>query len=259
MSDRSDRSGVTAPPPDRRVANHAHRPGRTGQRQPRPAAVAVRAGARHDPAAQTDLRAKIDKVRSDYQSAACQLEERQVRQGRRRRHRQVAAQPRQGSDGSLRRLQQGRLHHRVCRAHGHLREHHPDLRRLASAGGPAGALVGALFSVVGQILSYFAPKQPSVTDKIKEMLDHVQSEAEIERITAFGSAVAVYTDGLNRKANGEHRMSDPAAVKGTVEPDAGSTDVTGTGTAFLACRRGPVADLRCRHDRHHLQDPLGAE
>ena len=69
----------------------------------------------------------------------------------------------------------------------------PIFASLASAGGPAGALVGALFSVVGQILSYFAPKQPSVTDKIKEMLDHVQSENEIQRITAFGSSVAVYT------------------------------------------------------------------
>ena len=114
----------------------------------------------------------------------------------------------------------------------------PVFASLASAGGPAGALVGALFSVVGQILSYFAPKQPSVTDKIKEMLDHVQSENEIERITAFGSSVAVYTDGLNRKANGEHRMSDPVAVTGTVALTTGSTTVTGTGTAFLGqCRR----------------------
>lgn len=187
----------------------------------------------HDPVAQTELRAKIDKVRADYQSAAAS-----------------SKTDKYGKDvgdaiaKSLPSLVKGALAASDAFRKGDYITGSaalmdvcasiiPVFAAFASAAGPAGALVGALFSVVGQILSYFAPKQPSVTDKIKEMLDHVQSEAEIERITAFGSAVAVYTDGLNRKANGEHRMSDPAVVAGTVTLTPGSASVTGAGTGFL--------------------------
>ena len=185
-----------------------------------------------DPAAQTDLRTKIEKVRADYRTATADAKD--------------AKYSKEVGDAiakSLPSLVKGAMAASDAFRKGDYISGSaalmdicasiiPVFASLASAGGPAGALVGALFSVVGQILSYFAPKQPSVTDKIKEMLDHVQSETEIERITAFGSSVASYSDGLNRKANGEHRMSDPVAVTGRVGLAPGSASVTGTGTAF---------------------------
>ena len=213
----------------------------------------------HDPAAQADLRTKIEKVRTDYKTATADAKD--------------AKYSKEVGDAiakSLPSLVKGALSASDAFRKGDYISGSaalmdicasiiPVFASLASAGGPAGALVGALFSVVGQILSYFAPKQPSVTDKIKEMLDHVQSENEIERITAFGSSVAVYTDGLNRKANGEHRMSDPVAVKGTVALTTGSTTVTGTGTAFLGhVGAGQWLTFDADTDRDHLQDPLGA-
>src|SRR4051794_15799340 len=82
----------------------------------------------------------------------------------------------------------------------------PVFASLFDAGGPAGAVVGALFSVIGQILSYFAPKQPSLEDKIQKMLDHMQSESEIQSITAFGYSVASYTKTLRDKSAGVHTM-----------------------------------------------------
>src|SRR5215470_17036899 len=43
----------------------------------------------------------------------------------------------------------------------------PVIGSLAAMGGPPGALIGALFSVIGQILTFFAPKQPSLVDLIE--------------------------------------------------------------------------------------------
>ncbi len=108
----------------------------------------------------------------------------------------------------------------------------PVLTSLFSASGPAGALVGALFSVVGQLLSFFAPKQPSLTDKIQEMLDHAQSEAEVESVTAFGYSVSAYASTLRRKSVGVHSMSEPVVIPGRLSLEAGSAAVTGTGTSF---------------------------
>jgi hypothetical protein len=108
----------------------------------------------------------------------------------------------------------------------------PVFASVLAAGGPAGALVGALFSVVGQILSYFAPKQPSLEDKIQKMLDHMQSESEIQSSGAFAHSVASYTTTLRRKSAGVHTMSKPTALAGTVALVAGSKAVTGTGTSF---------------------------
>ena len=108
----------------------------------------------------------------------------------------------------------------------------PVFASLASAGGPPGALVGALFSVVGQILAFFAPKQPSLEDKIQMMLDHLQSEQQITTITAFGHSVSSYTSTLRRKSKGDHKMEKPVALAGTVSLTPGSQTVSGIATTF---------------------------
>ena len=108
----------------------------------------------------------------------------------------------------------------------------PVFASLASATGPQGALIGALFSVVGQILSLFAPKQPSLEDKIKKMLDHLQGEAQIQNITAVGHSISSYTDSIRARCSGTHKMESPVALAGTVSLTSGSKTVTGKGTAF---------------------------
>lgn len=108
----------------------------------------------------------------------------------------------------------------------------PVFASLASTGGPPGVLIGALFSVVGQILSFFAPKQPSLENKIQKMLDHLQSETQIATITAFGHSVSSYTSSLRTKCMGIHKMEKPVALAGTVSLTLGSKNVTGTATTF---------------------------
>jgi hypothetical protein len=93
-------------------------------------------------------------------------------------------------------------------------------------------LIGALFSVVGQILSFFAPKQPSLEEKIEKMLDHQQSETQIIALGAFGHSVSSYTYTLRTKSMGVHKMEKPVALPGKVALTPKSKTVTGTGTTF---------------------------
>ena len=108
----------------------------------------------------------------------------------------------------------------------------PVFASVASAAGPAGALIGALFSVVGQILSFFAPKQPSLEEKIEKMLDHQQSEAQVIALGAFAHSVSSYTFSLRTKSMGVHTMEKPVALAGKVALTPESKTVTGTGTTF---------------------------
>ena len=108
----------------------------------------------------------------------------------------------------------------------------PVFTALFSATGPQGALVGALFSLVGQILSFFAPKQPSLEEKIQKMLDHQQSETQVIALGGFTHSVSSYSYTLRTKSMGEHKMEKPVALAGTVSLTPGSKTVTGTATTF---------------------------
>jgi hypothetical protein len=91
-----------------------------------------------------------------------------------------------------------------------------------------GAVVGAIFLAIGQIPGFYAPKQPSLEDKIKKILDHLQSEKEIQTMTAVGHSIASYTTDLRRKCEGVHLR----ALAGTAALTPGSATVTGTNTTF---------------------------
>jgi hypothetical protein len=108
----------------------------------------------------------------------------------------------------------------------------PVFTSLFSAAGPAGALVGALFSVIGQILSFFAPKQPSLEEKIQKMLDRLQSEEQIQDMTAVGYSISSYATSLRTRCMGSQKMEKPVALAGTVSLTADSKAVTGKGTTF---------------------------
>lgn len=108
----------------------------------------------------------------------------------------------------------------------------PVFASLASAAGPAGALVGALFSVIDQILAFFAPKQPSLEEKIQKMLEHLKSEEQIQSMMAVGHSVSSHAAGLRTKCIGMHRTEAPAPLAGTVALSADSPTVTGSGTRF---------------------------
>ena len=72
----------------------------------------------------------------------------------------------------------------------------PIIGSLFAAGGPPGALFGALFSVVGQLLSYFGPKQPSLASEIKKMLLEHEADEQLQTISAVGRSIDVYADKL---------------------------------------------------------------
>jgi hypothetical protein len=65
---------------------------------------------------------------------------------------------------------------------------------LSAAGGPPGALIGAMFSMVSMILGFFAPKPPSLISQIEEMMRDLQGETVASNIRSAKDAVFVYMD-----------------------------------------------------------------
>ena len=72
----------------------------------------------------------------------------------------------------------------------------PIIGGLAAAGGPPGALVGALFSVVGQLLTFFGPKQPSLQSQIKDMMLGLEAEEMLRTMSSVGDSIDVYAAQL---------------------------------------------------------------
>jgi hypothetical protein len=72
----------------------------------------------------------------------------------------------------------------------------PLLGSLFTAGGPPGALIGALFSVVGQLLTFFGPKQPSLLDEIADLMKGLEAEDKLNTMETVGTSIDVYAEKL---------------------------------------------------------------
>lgn len=72
------------------------------------------------------------------------------------------------------------------------------LGSLSASAGPYGAMFGALFSVVGQLLTYFGPKQPSLKDQIIEAMKGLNADEKLRDVKAHGDAVAQYMATISR-------------------------------------------------------------
>jgi hypothetical protein len=77
----------------------------------------------------------------------------------------------------------------------------PLLGGLSAAGGPPGMLVGAIFAMVGQILSFFAPKSESLTSQIETLMRKLQAEKVAQKIKAVHKNITNYASAL-RNATG---------------------------------------------------------
>jgi hypothetical protein len=72
----------------------------------------------------------------------------------------------------------------------------PFLGGLAAGGGPPGMLVGAVFSMVGEILRFFGPKPKSLSEKINSALQKLQAEDAEMNILAFRDNVTIQVNSL---------------------------------------------------------------
>ncbi len=73
----------------------------------------------------------------------------------------------------------------------------PIIGAFSATGGPPGMLVGAIFSVIGQIIALFQPAQESDVDKIKAFLLSYRGAEGIERNMPKPTSLP---SGLPRKA-----------------------------------------------------------
>lgn len=74
----------------------------------------------------------------------------------------------------------------------------PVFTSLFAAAGPEGMVVSAIFSVIGQILSFFEPPKPTLESKIKKMLDEYAAKQELYSIEASEPIIHEYTDVITR-------------------------------------------------------------
>jgi hypothetical protein len=61
-------------------------------------------------------------------------------------------------------------------------------------------IVGAIFSMVGQILSFFAPQSESLTSKIEKLLRDLKAEETQQDIVTVHQAIRVYAASLRQAA-----------------------------------------------------------
>ena len=76
----------------------------------------------------------------------------------------------------------------------------PLISTFLNAAGPEGALIGAFFSVIGQILRCFGPKEESDVSKLEKFLNELKAQTELESIKAVHDAALAYARTLLRQA-----------------------------------------------------------
>lgn len=72
------------------------------------------------------------------------------------------------------------------------------LASLSAGAGPYGAVFGAIFTVVGQLLTYFGPKQPSLKDQVIDAIKGLNAEERLRNTQADADAVHEYTTTIYR-------------------------------------------------------------
>jgi hypothetical protein len=76
----------------------------------------------------------------------------------------------------------------------------PLISTFLNAAGPEGALVGALFSVIGQILRCFGPKEESDVSKLEKFLNEMEAQAKLESIKSVHDEVLAHATTLLSEA-----------------------------------------------------------
>ena len=82
----------------------------------------------------------------------------------------------------------------------------PLIATFLSDAGPEGALVGALFSVIAQILRCFGPKEESDVSKLEKFLNDLKAHTELENIKAVHDEVLTYATTLTLQAADLHTL-----------------------------------------------------
>lgn len=76
----------------------------------------------------------------------------------------------------------------------------PLISTFLSAAGPEGALIGAFFSIIGQILRCFGPKEDSDVDKLEKFIKNLEAQTKLENMKAVHDDVLTYAVTLTQQA-----------------------------------------------------------
>jgi hypothetical protein len=90
---------------------------------------------------------------------------------------------------------------------------------LSAAAGPYGAVFGAVFSMVGQLLTYFGPKQPSLKDQIIEAIRGLDAEKRLQNTEEYGDTIEEFATTIHRL-----RLAFPKGLKSPLETEKNIED-----------------------------------
>lgn len=76
----------------------------------------------------------------------------------------------------------------------------PLISTFLNAAGPEGALIGAFFSIIGQILRCFGPKEDSDVAKLQKFIKNLEAQTKLENIKAVHDEVLTYAVTLTQQA-----------------------------------------------------------
>jgi hypothetical protein len=117
----------------------------------------------------------------------------------------------------------------------------PIISAMLGATGPQGAVVGAFFTMIGQILSYFAPKQPSLKDQIQKMLQDLRAETQLEGLGAVSLANEVRDRELTAIAHNLAAHTRLSLLVREADQDAFKDAGTLTGRTIIVARGSTAA------------------
>ncbi len=82
----------------------------------------------------------------------------------------------------------------------------PVIATFLSDAGPEGALIGALFSVIAQILRCFGPKEDSDVTKLETFIKDLEAQSKLADIKAVHDSVLAYATTLTLQAGDLHTL-----------------------------------------------------
>jgi hypothetical protein len=113
----------------------------------------------------------------------------------------------------------------------------PLLGLVTAVAGPWGMLIGGIFSSVGQILSFFGPKQDSLSTQIEKTIRQVEAEQKLQEVRAGYTTIIHYVQSLK---NSSTTLSQSMAIELKDEAAARSLATSMEATTKVSDKLNPI-------------------
>lgn len=158
-----------------------------------------------DPVARAQLSATGIQIQKDYEEARAKADDKSLSADTRKRYKEVAESIAKSLPGITKgAISAGEAFQKGDNITGAaaIMDICANIVPLFSLAGPegaaVGAILGAIFSCVGQILGCFGPKQASQVEQIKKIFETIEAEKELADLAGVHSVINIFTKELDQ-------------------------------------------------------------